>query len=207
MDQLRKKSFSFFIGTLLVFLFSSPLAHAAAPYASLSAGLGFLTNSSADDGVVKVEDVWGFNTGYLVNGAVGLDGDMYRVEAAIGYQSNSIDTLLGIEIPGDWNWRVSILSFMANGYLDIESEGSTVTPYLTAGAGIANVSFNDGITSDDDTVFAYQLGAGIGFEVSEDTTVDVGYRYFATSDVDPGGYGVDYSMASHNAVVGVRFAF
>jgi len=202
-----KKSFSFFIGALLVFLFASPLAHAASPYASLSAGMGFLTNSSGDDGIVKIEDVWGYKTGFLVNGAVGLDDDMYRVEAAVGYQSNSIDTWFGVEIPDALNWRVSILSFMANGYLDIESEDSTVTPYLTAGAGIANVSFNDGITSEDDTVFAYQLGAGIGFEVSADTVVDVGYRYFATSDVDPGGYGVDYSMASHNAVVGVRFAF
>lgn len=202
-----EKTFSFFIVSLLVFLFSSTLAHATSPYASFSAGMGFLTDSEADDGTTTVENFFGYKSGLLVNGAVGLDGDMYRVEAAIGYQVNDIDNLLGVEVPSELDWRVSILSLMANAYFDIESEGSKVEPYLTAGAGVANVNFKDAIGSDDDTVFAYQFGAGIGIEISENTIIDLGYRYFATSDIDPGDYGINYGIASHNALVGVRAGF
>ncbi len=195
---------------LLVFFASAPLAQAAAdPYVSLSAGLALLQNSDIEDGGVTDEDAIEYGTGYAVNGALGLDGGMYRLEGAVGYQVNDWDKFYDIEVPDGIDAEVSILSFMANGYVDIEMPTAMVTPYLMAGAGVANVDFDaeDVVgDSDGDTVFAYQFGAGVGIDATPNVTLDLGYRYFATGDVSP-EEGVDVSIASHNLMAGVRVGF
>jgi len=201
-----KKTFMSMVAALLVFLVSAPLAQAATPYVGLSAGAAFLTDSDIEVDGDEFEDAIEYKTGFAVNGAVGLDGDMYRVEGAIGYQVNDWDTMYGIELPDDEDVEVAILSFMANGYLDIEMPSAPVTPYVMAGVGLANVDIKFEDESEDDTVFAYQLGAGIGFEASPNVTLDLGYRYFATSDVEPED-DVEVSIASHNVMAGVRVGF
>ena len=65
---------------------------------------------------------------------------------------------------------------------------SEITPYIGGGLGVANVAIDNlslsmnGVTilgSEDDTVFAYQVGLGIGYEINDEMTADFGYRYFA----------------------------
>ena len=190
------------IAALLVFLVSTPFAQAAAnPYVSVSAGLGLLSDSDVEGSWINEID---YKTGFAVNGALGLSGGMYRIEGAVGYQVNDWDKVNGDDVDAE----VSILSFMANGYLDIDMPASLITPYLMAGAGIANVDFSadDVVDSEDDTVFAYQLGAGIGFDAAPNVLLDLGYRYFATADVSP-EEDVDVSIASHNIMAGVRIGF
>ncbi|ASQ91231.1 hypothetical protein CHL67_10190 [Prosthecochloris sp. GSB1] len=201
-----KKTFMSMVAALLVFLVSAPLAQAATPYVGLSAGAAFLTDSDIEVDGTEFDEAIEYKAGFAVNGAVGLDGDMYRVEGAIGYQVNDFDSMYGMEIPDDEDVEVAILSFMANGYLDIEMPSAPITPYVMAGVGLANVDFKFEDDSDDDTVFAYQLGAGIGFEASPNVTLDLGYRYFATSDVEPED-DVEVSIASHNVMAGVRVGF
>ena len=192
---------------LLVFLVSAPLAQAATPYVSASAGIGFLSDSDIEEGGVTTDEAIEYKTGFALNGALGIDGGMYRLEGAIGYQVHDFDSIAdgfpGID-PDEAD--VSILSFLANGYLDIEMPASMVTPYLTAGAGVANVSFDWDGSSDDDTVFAYQFGAGVGIDATPNVMLDLGYRYFATGDVSPDD-DVDVSIASHNLMAGVRVNF
>ena len=60
-------------------------------------------------------------------------------------------------------------------------------------------------TDDDDIVFAYQLGAGIGYGISENLTIQAGYRYFATADPDFSG--TEAEVASHDIYLGMRFYF
>ena len=188
---------------LLVFFASAPLAQAATPYVSASAGLALLSESDVEGSWVTDID---YKSGFVINGALGLDGGMYRIEGAVGYQVSDWDEINGIELADNVDAEVSILSFMANGYLDIEMPVSMVTPYLTAGVGIANVAFEDFEDSDDDTVFAYQFGAGVGIDAIPNVMLDLGYRYFATGDVSP-AEDVDVSIASHNIVAGVRVNF
>lgn len=195
---------------LLVFFASASLAQAAAtPYVSASAGIAFLSDSDIEEGGATAEEAIEYKTGFAVNGALGLDGGMYRIEGAIGYQVNDWDKFNGIEVPDGIDAEVSILSFMANGYIDIEMPAAMVTPYLMAGAGVANVDFDaDDIVgdSDSDTVFAYQFGAGIGIDATPNVMLDLGYRYFATGDVSP-EEDVDINIASHNIMAGVRVGF
>jgi opacity protein-like surface antigen len=195
-----KKGFLGMVAALFVLLVSTSFAQAAAnPYVSASAGVSFLTDSTVEDNGVedgKVE----YKTGFAVRGALGLDADMYRLEGEIGYQVNDVDGEEEVE-------DVSILSFMANGYVDFESQGSALTPYVMAGLGVANVDF-DSIEGDgqDDTVFAYQLGAGIAYQATPNVQLDLGYRYFATSDVEVEDGEIELDIDTHNIMAGVRVA-
>lgn len=191
---------------LLAFFVSAPASYAATPYASLSAGVSILSDSDAELLGIDFEDVIEYDTGYGVGAAVGLDGQMYRVEGAVGYQVNSVSVFDGIP---ETDVDTSALTFMANGYLDIGMAGSAIEPYVMAGIGVASVSFNDEIKGidDSDTVLAYQFGAGLGFEATSNVTLDLGYRYFMTGDVtfddiDPNA---SFSVSGHNILAGVRF--
>ncbi len=62
-----------------------------------------------------------------------------------------------------------------------------------------------GFENDDDTVFAYQVGAGVGYAVTEKVSFDVKYRYFATSDPEFDTTKAEYS--SHNVYAGIRVTF
>lgn len=188
---------------LLAFFVSAPASYAATPYASVSGGVSLLSDSDADTLWGTENDVTDYDAGYGFSGAIGLDGGMYRLEGALGYQSNNIKT--------HWGWTVvdqdlSILSFMANGYLDLDMPGSMIEPYVMAGIGLANVTHDYGFDSDSGTSLAYQFGAGVGFQAVPKLTFDLGYRYFMTGDVafediEPD---TEYSVSGHNFVAGVR---
>lgn len=205
------KSFLSVCAALLVFFASAPLAQAGAnPYVGLSAGIALLSDSDVKEGGVTDEDAIEYGTGYAVNGALGLDGGMYRLEAAVGYQTNDIERTPGGDVDDDEDVSLSILSFMANGYIDFGMPGSVIEPYVMAGAGIADVTRSEEGENEGDTVFAYQLGAGVGFTAIPNVVLDLGYRYFATADVtfdEIPPDEIDATVSSHNIMAGVRVNF
>ena len=110
-----------------------------------------------------------------------------------------------VNLTGD----TSSLGLLLNGYYDFVNK-SPWTPFVSAGLGLARVDSNDmnvpgsGIanTNEDDTVFGFQVGAGVGYAVSGTVSLDVKYRYFGTSDPEFDTTDVEYS--SHNVYAGVR---
>jgi opacity protein-like surface antigen len=85
--------------------------------------------------------------------------------------------------------------------------GTLVEPYVLVGIGAANVTLesDDLDVDEDDTVFAYQAGAGLGFALTETITLFTGYRFFGTTD--PEFEGVEAEYHSHNVEAGVRVEF
>jgi opacity protein-like surface antigen len=191
----------------LLLLSSSFAFGANGLYVSGNLGVGFASDSDITESGFPPVEV-SFDTGFAVAGAIGTAIDAFRVEGAVAYQQNDFDKAMGIvDLEGD----ISALSFLVNGYYDFDTK-SAWTPYLTAGLGFSMIDVNDlGIAgegdrmSDDDTVFAYQLGAGIGYAVNDAVTLDASYRYFATSDPDFSG--TEAEVASHNIFFGVRYSF
>lgn len=169
------------------------------PYVSISGGAGIMQDSSENGFSNAVQ----YGTGYLINGAFGLKNDAFRVEAEIGYHSNSIDSYYGLPYTPDTN-NLNLWSFMANAYYDFNMTDSDISPFIMGGLGLANVSWDYPGGSEDDSVFAWQLGAGVAFRATKKLNIDVGYRYFSTADVDMFG-GYKYSIGSHNIIAGVRF--
>ena len=188
--------------TLLLSMLFAALAVApayAAPYISGSVGLGM----AGDFKEPALDLSYGVDSGFVVNGAVGYDFDGLRIEGAVGYQENDYtnDTL-----------GASLLSVMANGYYDFKTSGK-IKPYVMAGLGIAHINADDeiGIPTPwlDDTYFAWQLGAGAGYEVSSNVTIDVGYRYLKPEGIDCPNpdHLTGVSWESHNILAGIRYKF
>ena len=126
--------------------------------------------------------------GFNIGGALGYDFGNIRAEAEIIYRRARYEHFaVGAVIPGcpcvgDDDDDVSAASFMANGYYDFDIKDSPLVPYLGGGLGGAKVMLDDNLGIDDsDFVFAYQVMAGIGYEIASSMTLTVGYRYFATT--------------------------
>jgi opacity protein-like surface antigen len=109
-------------------------------------------------------------------------------------------------------------SGMANVYLDLGTY-SGLTPYIGGGLGllytrntfeadIAGIGVFD--LDDDQTKFAYSLGAGIAYKVAQNWSVDLGYQYTASPDteyveVTPAGMSVEEGLEFHQVKVGLRY--
>ena len=205
-----KKNILVIAGCTIVLFISTVAYSAEDPYVSLNLGLAVANNSDAkfDSGdTVEFE----FEKGIALSGAIGgIINDRFRAEVEIAYQENDLDKA-GMAGVGsiDVNGDASSLSLLANGYYDFINAGP-FTPFLSAGIGIAEVEVSKitipgssyYLTGDDDIVFAYQLGAGIGFAVNKQVTLDFKYRYFATSDPEFEIASTEFS--THNFYAGIR---
>jgi opacity protein-like surface antigen len=185
-----------------------------APYVRVAGGIGMMNDSDLST-AGDIENTLKYNTALALEGAFGVKMDMFRIEAAVGYQSNAVDKVfepdgslsdinnldgVGNGVDGNLKMTTAIRSYMVNGYADFDINGG-VTPYLMAGVGLANVDakyqFEDGndwiALSISQDVFAWQVGAGVGVKATDNITVDLSYRYFGTSDVTVAKNGNDES--------------
>lgn len=198
---------------VLAFFFSTPSYGAEGLYMSGNLGIAMasdsdLTDSSVPGVTVNTE----FDTGYALGAALGYGFNKFRVEGEISYQRNDVDKIgtLGVFLAATGD--ATALSFLINGYYDFINS-SAFTPYISAGLGMAQVEFNNlnisGLgfadSSDQDTVFAYQMGIGIGYAATEKVTIDVKYRYFGTEDSEYGTTKAEF--VSNNILFGIRINF
>lgn len=196
---------------LLISCFAVSAMAAEGPYLSVNAGITMPTDSDFDE-MDEYGDTYNvelsYDTGFAGGAALGYNFGAGRIEAELGYKKAdtdkiSVDTYYGsgsASVDGD----LSVLSFMANGYIDFNAS-PTIKPYLMAGIGMASVAIDGEGVDDDDTVFAYQAGAGIGFALNDKVTLDLSYRYMGTQDAEIEGEDLEYG--SHNILAGVRVQF
>ena len=142
--------------------------------------------------------------GTAFSGAVGYRfAEGLRVEGELSYRENDLDeftvrepgslaallppasrqdpaALDGLRGTRPIDGDLSVVSLMANLYYDVDL-GLGLKPYVGGGIGLSRISIATSssgrqLTDDDDTVFAYQLGAGLGYRIggSDDRPVIVG---------------------------------
>ncbi|RYE50364.1 MAG: porin family protein, partial [Rhizobiaceae bacterium] len=140
-------------------------------------------------------------TGFDVDGIIGYDFGMFRLEGEVAYKQTrvtEIDTtssrtpaLIGPPAgvgapPGAYteaSGKNKALSFMVNGLLDFGGEDG-FSGYVGGGAGVARVKFSgynvsgDDFLNDEDSRFAWQAIAGVRYPVSTNVDVGLKYRYF-----------------------------
>jgi opacity protein-like surface antigen len=138
------------------------------------------------------------DTGFVVGGAIGLNLNQVtpglRAEVEVGYRQSNVDGLwstftfpLGTS-SGTIDYDFSTFSVLANVWYDFDLGG--VKPYVGGGIGWANAKADGSIAGGttlafdfEDDGFAWQLGAGINFDISPNMKLGVGYRYFEGPDV------------------------
>lgn len=210
------KSRMAFVLCIVAMAFFAVPALAAGPYVGGGAGAVFLSDStlsgSGASGDLK------FDTGYGVGATGGYDFGTYRVEAEFAYRKNDNKEITGGGSTDPVGGDTSSMALMMNGYYDFRMVSPTIVPYLGGGIGFARVSEKatdptiGTVIDDSDVVFAYQFAAGVGFDVSKRVTIDLGYKYFATSDpsfavTGAGGTKIDAEYKSHNIFLGARYSF
>jgi outer membrane protein OmpA-like peptidoglycan-associated protein len=146
------------------------------------------TNFSADDdsiinwGDVSLDEGW---LGALRGGYAFPQG--FRLEGELAYRDNDFQDEGALDQGGS----STVWSLMANGYWDF-NKGGAWQPYVGIGLGWADVEV-DGADVDPDPavsfegsqgVFAWQGMVGIGWAVSQQLMLDLGYRYFSADGVE-----------------------
>lgn len=124
------------------------------------------------------------------------------------------------------NMKFNIQSVFLNAFYDIET-GTPFTPYVGGGLGIAiidaegelkfsenGVRLYDDSASNSVTNFAFNLALGVGYDVSENFTLDLGYRYADFGNAETGDVGIaplevkgKAHLIAHEALFGLRYTF
>jgi opacity protein-like surface antigen len=130
-------------------------------------------------------------------------------------------------IPFDLDGDENALFVLANLWIDLPLD-EVIRPYIGGGIGFGRLDLDLSMTDtvgnsytlidDSDRGFAYQLGAGVAFDLTENIAVDVGYRYkrinnadlelnadIFTGDLEEDETEKDYK--SHNILLGLRLGF
>ena len=211
---MMKKTIFAITGCTILLSMSSLACSAEGPYVSGNLGIAMMNDSDTTDSTVPgiAADIES-DPGLALGVAAGYSfPSNIRIEAEIAYQQNDLDKISVSGFDTALSGDTSSLALLLNGYYDFKNT-SPFTPFITGGIGMAKVEVNDMNVSgydsygenDDDTVFAYQFGAGVSYAVNEKVNLDVKYRYFGTSDPEFDSVEAEYS--NHNLYAGVRVAF
>ncbi len=184
-------------------------------YVSLFGGAVLPVETHANiDGHDYVVD---FKTGFTLGAVVGQNlTDTLRGEIEVAFQSYDVDDANDSGGDNDGVGDVNSYFLMANLWRDFELGG--FKPYVGGGVGMGlmdvHVDFCNGCNHEIESTelgLAAQVGSGIRFDVSDNLTLDVGYRFKAVAAMDTEGFdGDDHNSSSyftHTGQVGVSWKF
>ena len=200
------------------------------PYASGFIGVSAMTNTDATSttfgpGATTFNDRIEFDPSINIGGTGGFDFGFLRTEGELSYRNGEMSKITeqvsGTRI-ANVDGRLGALAMMFNAFVDLHND-TRVTPYFGGGVGFATLhlkeTFGTDTTtgrrsrlyrSDDDTVFAYQAGAGLEIALTKMLSLDVGYRYFGTTKAKfnrNSSTTTELKLESHNASVALRITF
>jgi len=224
----------FIVFAVLIILAIPTICSAIPPrpgqYVSGFLGLTVLKDTDATSfqfgpGATTFNDRIEFDPGINIGGTFGFDFGFLRLEGELSYKNGEMSTIteqISQTRFTNVDGRLGALAMMLNAFLDLHNE-TMVTPYFGGGVGFASLHLSDtfgtdtttGIRtelyrSDNDTVFAYQAGAGMEIALTRRLTLDLGYRYFVTEKANfnkNSSLTTDMKFESQNVSVGLRMKF
>jgi len=208
------------------------LARNDAWYVGVEGGAMLVENINYDVGTTTNGARVNHDAGWDVDGTIGYDFGAFRAEAEVGYRQADISSYTstlntpviranGTTVPlppGTYNYaggRTSALSFMVNGLLDFGDDDG-LQGFVGGGVGVARVQGKYGLNTfqdlidDSDTVFAWQVLAGVRAPLTDNIDVSLKYRFFNADNVrlvDVSGRNFDGRFRSHSIMGGLTFNF
>lgn len=202
------------------------------PSVAFSAGEGFYLGGQFGANLMTAAENQGvtgsFNTTYVpvVAGfgsvVAGYDFDVNypslgegRVEIEGSMRQNEVDKVKFQDGNYSGGGKIKVMSLLVNSFYDYHGQ-RPLLPYIGFGAGVAVVSSEKTtvagapLANGTDTVFAWQLGTGIGLEVTSSLTLDCGYRFFVAQDPkfkDSRGRNFTSEYKSSTFLFGARYTF
>lgn len=189
-------------------------AHADSWYISGQVGVTKTNDADWDDsgysGEIELDNAvnYGIAVGKILN-------ENIRAELELSYREADLDEFCADGYGCGSNGlggELKTTLVLANVYYDFMPNDAW-HPYISAGIGAA---YHDGkITatsgalsasaSADDTVFAYQIGTGFSYDISDTTNIMFGYRYLSSSDPELDSFDTEYD--AHELNLALRFSF
>ena len=161
----------------------------AGPYFRIGLGPSFFEDGRLTQFGGPADSTVKFKTGLAGDAAIGYAFNKYVAgDFEVGGVGAEIKS-----VPGFFSDRTYLgnVSYLANVTLSCPIPRSIVVPYIGVGAGGSTTVFDtDGFGNnlvgvfgnDSDTVFAWQVRAGLRFRLNQLMSLGVGYKYFATED-------------------------
>jgi opacity protein-like surface antigen len=212
--------------SILAFTTSSSAADSW--YVSGGAGLSMLADSeiTSTEGADSASGKISHDNGFAMMGAIGKTFGDFRLEGELSYRKNDLDTIsytsatidgqtFAVSESAGAGGDLASLAFMGNAYYDLNNN-SAWTPFVMAGVGMAHHTLNiDSLSGEalnydeSDTVFAYQIGAGVGYSVTEKDKVTLQYRLLGAADAtfDDGAEKTEGDYMNHSIMVGFTHSF
>lgn len=141
-----------------------------------------------------------------------------RVEAEVGYSQLDVDThtVAGTHITAANSFgSTDAFTAMANLYIDYNL--GAFRPFVGGGIGVARVGFDNhgvtgslGVMDDTENGLAWQVMAGVGFDVTNELTLEAMVRYQEVTDlelVSSTGPVSTLDLASTQILLGARYSF
>ena len=212
-------SFLRIAGVLCCVFMGTGVAQAENWYATLHGGMGIGPTAEGYDSFYDVGLKTEAEMGFVVAGVIGWQATKsFSVEGEVSYRRNGLNEISYREnfgaqrtgtVDSDGSW--TNLAFMMNGRYQMPT-ASSFTPFGLIGLGVANAEVK--VTEienysvdieEDDTVFAFQAGAGVAYALSPTVAIEVSYRFFGTMEPDLGSATVE--NYHHNGLVGLTYSF
>lgn len=214
-----KRTCQIIIALCLPLILCGPaMAQHSGPYAGAFLGANSLTDAQASDNLgsfgLKFTPAlqgsavcgWEFEPGNPLG-----EG---RIELEYSRRRNPLDQVTFVEgsVPGSGSLTTD--SLLVN-FFGVYHDKSRWSPYVGAGFGAAKIKADLQVTgqplsSDAAIVFAYQLGAGCEYALTDNLSLDLGYRYFGSSRPkfsEANGRDFELDYASHSVVLGLKVGF
>jgi opacity protein-like surface antigen len=140
--------------------------------------------------------------------AVGYDfGEMFRIEGEWLYQKNDAENInvSSIGKQNITNSNIAYTALLVNGIVDF-MVAPQVGIYGVGGIGWGDVDASLYSGGADDSGFAWKVGFGTFYDITENWVGDLGYEYLSFDDVDLDGYTLK-DLNSHNIVASVIYRF
>jgi len=215
-----KRTYQLIITLCLPLVLCGPvMAQHTGPYVGAFLGGNYLLSAKGTD------DLGGFNLtfdpalqGSAVAGwdfASGNPVGEGRVELEYTRRSNQLNEVKFVEGPLKGDGKVVVDSLMLNCW-GVFHNKSAWSPYAGLGLGAARMEASDlkvighPIANGTSTVFAYQLGTGVDFALTDYLNFDLGYRFFGTTQprfTEVNGRTLKMEYFSHSAMLGLRVGF
>jgi len=195
-----------------IFLIGLPSLAQAQWYMGADVGISYTSKAKVHDTPLNANLTTSYDQGMVGLGQVGYSFGQPKLEVEFGYRENDVHKVGGAQGGGD----ASVYSVMVNGIYDLLPSGK-VHPFVGAGIGAADLNSNNvkqagvRVYSGDDTQFAYQGIAGVGYDVSDNWMVKAQYRYLAAFDPTytsaATGRKINVEYANQSVLVGLTYKF
>jgi opacity protein-like surface antigen len=138
-----------------------------------------------------------------------------RIELEYTRRSNPLDEVKFAEGTFKASGNLTADSLLLN-FFGVFHNDTQWSPYVGLGIGAARIEASDlkvtgqPLASGSSVVFAYQLGTGVDFALTDYLSLDLGYRFFSSTSpkfTEANGRKFEMDYFSHNAILGLRLGF